>query len=101
GTSSSRACRSSAASRTRLPNRRRRTHPSSRSRRPPSSAGSRSSVELDQAQIPHGGPLFLELGHAGVDAAAGELVDLETLDDLPFPVATHAGEGGDQSLRDT
>ena len=53
-----------------------------------SSAAGRS----DQAELGDGGALVGELGGGGVDPAAGEVVDLQALDDLPVAVLVVTGK---------
>src|SRR3954447_16131759 len=54
----------------------------------------------DEAEAADRLALLLELVDGGVDAGAGELVDLQALDDLVPSVLGGDREGGDQALRD-
>ena len=53
---------------------------------------------LDQAELGDGVALLDQLGDGGVDARAGEVVDLQALDDLPLAAAGDDGERGDDAL---
>src|SRR5690606_28412885 len=67
-----------------------------RPRQPPA-GGTR--PRSDQAELLDGLALLDELADRGVDLAAGELVDLEALNDLPGAARGADREGGDQALR--
>lgn len=55
---------------------------------------------LEQAELRHGGPLVDELCHRGIDARAGEVVDLEPLHDLPPTVDGANRQGRHDALGD-
>src|SRR5437868_6719621 len=54
----------------------------------------------DEAELLDRVALFDQLGDRGVDAGAGEVVDLQALDDLPLATDRADGEGGDDALGD-
>src|SRR5579885_494614 len=54
----------------------------------------------DEAEAADGVALLHQLLHRGVDAGAGELVDLQALDDLVLAVLADDREGGDEALGD-